>query len=38
VVAAWTDPRQKKPRTIHHQGFGRFMVAGETIRIASSKP
>jgi flavin reductase (DIM6/NTAB) family NADH-FMN oxidoreductase RutF len=36
VVAAWTDTAVKKPRTIHHLGYGRFMVAGETIRIKSA--
>ena len=31
VVQAWIDPTQKKPRTIHHQGEGEFMVAGRII-------
>ena len=35
VVKAWRDPAQKKPRTIHHQGFGTFAVDGETIRLPS---
>lgn len=36
VVAAWVDPAAAKdPRTLHHRGWGRFMVAGETIRLAS---
>ena len=35
VVKAWADPAQKHPQTIHHQGMGRFMVAGETIRLPS---
>ena len=35
VVAAWTDPRVADPRTLHHRGWGRFMVAGETIRLPS---
>jgi len=35
VLAAWIDPLQKQPRTIHHQGRGIFMVAGETIRLPS---
>ena len=38
VVKAWHDPKQKKPRTIHHQGNGRFVVDGETIRLASKMP
>lgn len=35
VVQAWMDPVQKKPRTLHHQGRGVFMVAGETIKLPS---
>jgi len=32
------NPKQKKPRTLHHQGNGRFVVDGETIRLASKMP
>jgi flavin reductase (DIM6/NTAB) family NADH-FMN oxidoreductase RutF len=35
VLKAWIDPMQKHSRTIHHQGRGVFMVAGETIRLPS---
>ena len=35
VVKAWIDPARKQPRTIHHQGKGAFMVAGDTIRLPS---
>lgn len=35
VVKAWIDSSISDPRTIHHQGKGRFMVAGETIRLPS---
>lgn len=35
VVKAWIDPTQKKPRTLHHQGKGVFMVAGGTIKLPS---
>lgn len=38
VVRAWHDPSVKRPRTIHHRGFGTFMVAGREIRLASGKP
>jgi flavin reductase (DIM6/NTAB) family NADH-FMN oxidoreductase RutF len=38
VVKAWIDPARKRPRTIHHQGRGFFMVAGETIKLRSRKP
>ena len=35
VVQAWRDSAQKSPRTLHHQGKGVFMVAGDTIRLRS---
>ena len=35
VLKAWTDPTQKQPKTIHHQGYGRFVVDGEQIRLPS---
>ncbi len=35
VVQAWIDPAVQKPRTIHHLGLGKFMVAGETISLKS---
>lgn len=35
VVKAWIDPAQKNPRTLHHQGKGVFMVAGESIKLPS---
>jgi flavin reductase (DIM6/NTAB) family NADH-FMN oxidoreductase RutF len=38
VVKAWTDPKQRHPKTIHHQGFGRFAVDGEIIKLKSIKP
>jgi flavin reductase (DIM6/NTAB) family NADH-FMN oxidoreductase RutF len=38
VVKAWTDPAQKNPKTIHHQGYGNFAVDGEIIKIKSGKP
>lgn len=38
VVAAWFDPAQKNPRTIHHHGYGHFVVDGEELRIASRMP
>ena len=36
-VKAWIDPARKRPRTIHHQGKGVFMVAGRTIILPSKK-
>ena len=35
VVKAWIDPACKDPRTLHHRGRGLFMVAGESIKLAS---
>ena len=35
VIQAWIDPKVKNPRTIHHQGTGNFMVAGERIKLKS---
>jgi len=35
VVQAWKDSSVKPARTIHHLGFGKFMVAGESIRLPS---
>jgi flavin reductase (DIM6/NTAB) family NADH-FMN oxidoreductase RutF len=35
VLKAWTDPAQKKPKTIHHHGYGTFVVDGSTIRLKS---
>lgn len=38
VLKAWTDPAQRNPRTIHHHGYGKFVVDGETIKLRSKKP
>ena len=35
VMKAWVDPTVKDPRAIHHRGYGRFMVAGQGIRLRS---
>ena len=35
VVQAWLDSAHKEPRTLHHRGEGRFMLAGETVRLKS---
>jgi hypothetical protein len=37
VVKAWIDLRRKRPRTIHHQGEGVFLVPGRTIKLPSPK-
>jgi flavin reductase (DIM6/NTAB) family NADH-FMN oxidoreductase RutF len=35
VLKAWTDPAQKNPKTIHHHGYGRFVVDGPAITLKS---
>ena len=35
VLKTWIDPACTDPRTLHHRGYGAFMVAGETIKLAS---
>ena len=35
VLKAWRDPAQKNPKTIHHRGYGKFVVDGETIKLKS---
>jgi flavin reductase (DIM6/NTAB) family NADH-FMN oxidoreductase RutF len=37
VVKAWIDSGKKRPRTIHHQGEGVFLVPGRTISLPSPK-
>lgn len=35
VLKAWIDPTQKSPKTIHHKGYGKFVVDGATITLKS---
>lgn len=35
VVKAWIDPEQKNPKTIHHQGYGKFAVDGRVVTLKS---
>jgi len=35
VLKAWIDPAQKNPKTIHHHGYGKFVVDGETLSLKS---
>lgn len=35
ICKAWIDPAQKHPKTIHHHGYGKFVVDGKTIRLSS---
>ncbi len=36
IVNAWTDPAQKNPKTIHHHGYGEFIVDGKKITLRST--
>ena len=38
VVKAWTNPACTDPRTLHHRGFGEFVVDGEILKTESKKP
>ena len=38
VLKAWIDPKQKNPKTIHHRGYGTFVVDGKIIKLKSTKP
>jgi len=35
VVKSWTAPGQKAPKTIHHHGYGTFVVDGRTLKLPS---
>jgi len=35
VLKAWVIPSKTHPKTLHHLGWGAFMVAGRTIQLAS---
>ena len=35
AVQAWRDPKQKRPKTIHHHGYGKFVVDGAAITLKS---
>jgi len=37
VVQAWIKPTRKYPKTLHHRGYGRFVVDGEEIKLRSAK-
>lgn len=38
VVKAWRKSSRVTPKTIHHHGFGKFVVDGETLKIKSKMP
>jgi flavin reductase (DIM6/NTAB) family NADH-FMN oxidoreductase RutF len=35
VLKAWIDPKQHSPKTLHHHGYGRFVVDGEALKLKS---
>ncbi|MCW5771541.1 MAG: flavin reductase family protein [Rhodospirillaceae bacterium] len=35
VVKAWIDPAQKAAKTIHHRGYGDFVLDGRALRLPS---
>jgi flavin reductase (DIM6/NTAB) family NADH-FMN oxidoreductase RutF len=35
VVNAWVDPEWMTAKTIHHRGYGAFVVDGEVIKLKS---
>jgi len=37
VVKAWIDPGCRSPRTLHHCGRGRFILAGRSLTLPSRK-
>lgn len=38
VAKAWHDPQQVAPKTLHHKGYGTFVIDGEEITLASEMP
>jgi flavin reductase (DIM6/NTAB) family NADH-FMN oxidoreductase RutF len=38
VLKAWVDPPHIESKTIHHRGYGRFVVDGRTIVLKSRMP
>jgi hypothetical protein len=38
ALKAWAGPAQKNPKTVHHHGYGRFVIDGDTIKLKSRKP
>ncbi len=37
AVKAWIDPERARAKTLHHCGYGRFLLDGEELRLRSAK-
>ncbi len=37
-LKGWVDPSKKNSKMIHHRGFGRFVIDGDTIELTSRMP
>ena len=35
VLKAWIDPKRRKSKTIHHHGYGNFVVDGKAMKLRS---
>jgi len=35
VLKAWVNPAQENRKTLHHRGYGRFVVDGRAIELKS---
>ncbi len=35
IVKAWIDPSRKNPKTLHHHGYGKFVIDGATLILDS---
>lgn len=38
VVKAWAQAGEHTPKTFHHQGYGTFVIDGQTVHFESNKP
>ena len=38
AAQAWIEPKLAKAKTLHHCGYGRFVLDGESIKLKSAKP
>jgi hypothetical protein len=38
VLKAWIDPKRKNAETLHHKGYGHFVIDGKTVVLKSRMP